>query len=107
MHVFLDVFTLDQVHVGSPVIGNKVEFLKEGVMLEAKFYGQNVFEVELPPFLELMVVKVEDLAPTSPMAATSRLATLETGAKIEVPMFIESGDVVRVDTIKNEYVQRI
>lgn len=104
--LFLDVTNLDQVMVPSSVVGNKVNYLKEGVELKASFYGDTVFSVELPQFLELMVAKTvseDDLGALS----RSKVIILETGAKIEVPPFIEIGDIIKVDTRTDEYIQRV
>lgn len=106
-HLFLDIDNLEQVLVGQEVIGNKVNYLKEGILVSSFFYGNTIFSIDLPHFLELMVVKTEGLDASSPMSASNRLAVLETGARIEVPMFIESGDVIKVDTKADEYIQRV
>ena len=106
-HVFLDIDNLDQVTVAHAVIGDKVNFVKEGVVLKAMFYGDTIFSVDLPQFLELTIVKTEDLPGKQNLSGTNKLAILETGAKVEVPMFIESGDVVKVDTHEAEFVQRV
>jgi elongation factor P len=106
-YLFLDVGSLDQVLVPSDIIGDKVNYLKEGIEIKSMFYGDSIFSVELPQFLELMVVKTELLEAASHVANADKLAILETGAKIEVPMFIESGDIVKVDTLTNEYIQRV
>ncbi|MBM3208559.1 MAG: elongation factor P [Chlamydiae bacterium] len=106
-YLFLDTGTLDQVLVPANVIGDKVNYLKEGIEIKSMFYGNSIFSVELPQFLELMVVKTELLEAASHVANADKVAILETGAKIEVPMFIESGDIVKVDTSSNEYIQRV
>ena len=106
-YLFLDVGNLDQVLVSSQVIGDKVNFLKEGIELKAMFYGDSIFSVELPQFLELIVVKTEESESAAHVANATKLAILETGAKVEVPMFIEAGDIIKVDTQTNEYVQRV
>ncbi|MBS3904310.1 MAG: elongation factor P [Simkania sp.] len=106
-YLFLDIGSLDQVIVPRDVIGDKVNYLKEGIEIKAMFYGDSVFSVELPQFLELMVVKAEDNENENPMANTGKIALLETGARIEVPLFVESGDVIKVDTQLNEYIQRV
>jgi elongation factor P len=106
-YLFLDVGSLEQVLVPSQIIGDKVNFLKEGIELKAMFYGQSIFSVELPQFLELMVVKTEESESAVHVANATKLAILETGAKVEVPMFIESGDIIKVDTQTNEYIQRV
>ncbi|MBS0621298.1 MAG: elongation factor P [Verrucomicrobia bacterium] len=106
-YLFLDVGNLEQVLVPASIIGDKVNFLKEGIELKAMFYGNAIFSVELPQFLELMVVKTEEGTSAAHVANATKFAILETGAKIEVPMFIESGDIVKVDTQTNEYIQRV
>jgi elongation factor P len=106
-YLFLDVGNLEQVLVPSAVITDKVNFLKEGTELKAMFYGDSIFSVELPQFLELMVVKTEESEAAVHVANATKLAILETGAKVEVPMFIESGDIIKVDTQTNEYIQRV
>ena len=106
-YLFLDVSHLDQVVVPRDVIGDKVNYLKEGIEIKAMFYGNSVFSVELPQFLELMVVKTEESDSENPMANATKVALLETGARIDVPLFIESGDIIKVDTQLNEYIQRV
>lgn len=104
--LFLDIGNLEQVLVPSPILADKVHFLKEGIQVKAMFYGDTIFAVELPQFLEIMVVKTEPNDNAARAASTKR-AVLETGAKLEVPLFIESGDVIKVDTQVNEYIQRV
>ncbi len=104
--LFLDVVNLEQVLVPSQIVGDKVNFLKEGVELKAFFYGDTIFAVELPQFLELMVAKTQTEEEGSASAGT-KMAILETGAKIEVPPFIETGDIIKVDTKTEEYIQRV
>lgn len=106
-YLFLDIGNLEQVLIPSPVIGNKVNYLKEGIELRAAFYGDMIYSVELPQFLELMVSKTEGDAEHLSMPNAVKLAILETGAKIEVPPFIEIGDIIKVDTKTDEYIQRV
>ena len=106
-YLFLDVKSLENVFINQDVIADVVDFLKEGVYVKARFYGDKIFSVELPQFLEFMVVKTESLDPSAPMSASNKRATLETGARLDVPMFIESGDVIKIDTQAKEYVQRV
>lgn len=106
-YLFLDIDNLEEVLVSTNVMGDKVHYLKEGVELKAMFYGETIFSLELPQFLELMVVKLEDMESKVSVSDASMIAVLETGAKVEVPLFIENGDVIKVDTHIGEYVQRI
>lgn len=105
-YLFLDIVELEIVQVPFKVVGEKVNFLKEGVELKAFFYGDVVSSVELPQFLELMVAKIQ-AGSEDKIGSTGRLATLETGADIEVPPFIEAGDIIKVDTKTEEYIQRV
>ena len=106
-YLFLDIGNLEQVLVSPDVIGDKVHYLKEGTELKAMFYGATIFSVELPQFLELMVVKTEDSNDAVHVANATKIAILETGARIEVPLFVESGDIIKADTQTNEYIQRV
>lgn len=104
-YLFLDVGNLEQVLVPSSVISDKVNFLKEGVEIKASFYGDTIFSVELPQFLELMISKIDTTG--GGKKEVVRVGTLETGAKIEVPPFIEVGDIIKVDTQTGDYIQRV
>ncbi len=106
-YLFLDVGNLEQVLVPAPVLGNKVHYLKEGIQVVAMFYGDTIFSVDLPQFLEIMVVKTEGGDQVGSGSGATKSAVLETGAKVSVPLFIESGDVIKVDTQVNEYIQRV
>jgi len=103
-YLFLDIGNLEQVLVPSAILANQVHYLKEGIQVKAMFYGDTIFAVELPQFLEIMVVKTEG---TDAASNSTKKAVLETGAKIDVPLFIESGDVIKVDTQTNDYIQRV
>jgi elongation factor P len=104
-YLFLDVGNLEQVLVPAHIVGEKVNYLKEGIEVKASFYGHTIFSIELPQYLELMIVKFE--SSTESISAGTKLASLETGAKIEVPSFIEIGDIIKIDTKTDEYIQRV
>jgi elongation factor P len=105
-YLFLDIGNLEQVLVPSGILADKVHYLKEGIQVKAMFYGETIFAIELPQFLEIMVVKTEGSEAPAGSSSTKK-AVLETGAKIDVPLFIESGDVIKVDTQTNDYIQRV
>jgi elongation factor P len=107
-YLFLDIDELETVRVPASVVGELVHYLKESTQVNATFYGDQVFALELPPFLELMVANTESgEQATVPMANVSKIAVLETGARLEVPPFIEAGDIIKVDTRTGEYIQRV
>ncbi len=106
-YLFLDVGNLEQVLVPAAIIGDKVNYLKEGTEIKAVFYGDAIFSVELPQFLELMVVKTQEAESAMRMSTATKTAVLETGATLEVPLFVEPGDVIKVDTETKECIQRV
>lgn len=106
-YIFLDVGNLEKVLVPEDIVGANINYLKEGIELKASMYGDTIFAVELPQFLELMVAKIEGEENRKAVANGTRVAILETGAHIEVPPFIEVGDIIKVDTKTDEYIQRV
>lgn len=106
-YLFLDIGNLEKVLVPKNIIGEKVNYIKEGIEVKAMFYGDTIFSIELPQFLELMIIKTEIDETMAQMSNATKTAYLETGAKIEVPLFIETGDIVKVDTFTSKYIQRV
>lgn len=106
-YLFLDIVSLEQVLVPVAIVGNRVNYLKEGGDVKGSFYGDTIFAIELPQFLELMVSKTEGDNGRASVPNATKIAVLETGAKIEVPPFIEVGDIIKVDTKTDEYIQRV
>ncbi len=99
-HIFLDLGTLELVKVDGSIVGKKSHYLKEGVEVKGAGFGATIFSLELPQFLEIMVASVSEKGGV-------RTAKLETGAEIEVPPFIDVGDVVKIDTKTGDYIQRV
>lgn len=106
-HMFLRVDNLDTLAVPEDVIGDRINYLKESVAVMASFYGEQVFSIELPQFLEIMIVDVDEDLEDSSWGKEMKKAELETGAAIYVPPFVEIGDIIKVDTYTDEYVQRV
>ena len=107
-YLFLDIGNLERVSIPPSVVATNVNYLKEGVDVKAFLYGTQVFSIELPQFLELMVSKIEEReGRAAAQANATRVAILETGARIEVPRFVEIGDIIKVDTTSDEYIQRV
>lgn len=106
-YLCLDIGNLEQVLVPGAIIGKHTNFLKEGVELKASFFGDTIFAIELPQFLELMVAKTEEEGKGKASANSTKVAVLETGARVEVPLFVEVGDIIKVDTTRDEYIQRV
>lgn len=99
-HIFLELGTLELVSVVGTIVGKQSHYLKEGVEVKGLGFGPTIFSLELPQFLEIMVASVSE-------KGGALVAKLETGADLEVPPFINVGDVVKIDTRTGEYVQRV
>lgn len=106
-YLFLDTGNLETILVSKEIIGDRVNYIKEGIEVKAKIYGDKIFSIELPQFLEIMVVKTDAHDSMSQLSGATKTAYLETGAEIQVPLFVEAGDIVKVDTASNEFVQRV
>jgi elongation factor P len=105
-YVFLELGTLNLVTVEGPIVGKKGQYLKEGTEVKGLGFGTSIFSVELPQFLELMVVSVSTNEGSGKQSG-ARIAKLESGAKVEVLPFIDVGDVIKVDTKSDEFIQRM
>ncbi|MEX1012164.1 MAG: elongation factor P [Waddliaceae bacterium] len=106
-YLFLDTDSLDKVLIPHQIVGSSSSYLKEGVCLKGLYFGDTVFGVQLPQFLELMVSQIEGEEEMGRVSNQQKEAVLETGAKVVVPFFIEVGDIVKVDTSSHEFIQRV
>ncbi|RLG30411.1 elongation factor P, partial [Methanosarcinales archaeon] len=85
----------------------KREFLKENIVVKMLFFNEKPVGIELPKTVDLEVVKTEPGVKGDTATGGSKPATLETGAVIQVPLFINEGDIIRVDTRTSEYIERV
>jgi len=104
---FMDLDTYDQIALAPGQVGDARDFLKENTEVEILFIDGNPVSVELPNFIELQVVKTDPGIRGDTATGGSKPATLETGAVIQVPLFLNEGDVVKVDTRSGEYLGRV
>lgn len=103
---FMDPTTFDQVEIPLKVVQNEVKFIKEGDSVDILFWGEQVLSIDLPPKVTLEVV---DTAPGVKGNSATNLykpAKLENGLELRVPLFINKGDKIRVDTRTSSYVER-
>src|SRR4029453_7517562 len=103
---FMDTETYEQIHMSSETLGDSVGFLKPEMTIRVEFYGPEAVGIELPQTVDLKVV--ETVPGIKGATATNQLkpATLETGVIVQVPPFIDEGDVIRVKTDSGEYLAR-
>jgi len=104
--VVMDNETYDQINLQKDHFDGKEKFLKDNMTLNVLLYGTEVIGVELPNHIELEVVDTEPGVRGDTATGATKNATLETGAVVQVPLFIEKGDLVRIDTRTGDYLER-
>jgi elongation factor P len=104
---FMDTETYEQPAVTEETLQEKVDYLKEGMVLSLSMDEGQPVEIDLPVTVDLEVVQTDPGVRGDTATGATKRATLETGLKIQVPLFIEEGDVVRVDTRTGEYLTRV
>src|SRR6188768_2822885 len=105
-YYFMDTSSYEQIHISSEALGESVNYLKAEMTIQVEFYGSEPVGIELPVTVDL---KVTDTAPGIKGATASaqvKPATLETGLVVQVPPFVNSGDLIRVSTDTGEYLSR-
>lgn len=104
---FMDVETYEQTPLNQSAIGDSMKFVKENMTVKIMSYKGNVFGIEPPTFVELAITKTEPGFKGDTATGATKPATVETGATIKVPLFVNEGDVIRVDTRTGEYMERV
>lgn len=105
-YVFMDTETYEQVTLTTEQLGDAPSYMKENMNIYIQFYQGQAIGVELPNTVELQVVHTEPGFKGDTAQGATKPATLETGLVIQVPLFVENGDVVKVDTRTGEYLSR-
>ncbi len=106
-YVFMDTETFDQLSLGKEQLGDGVNYLKEQMMIEILQWQGEILGIELPNFVELEVVETEPGIRGDTASGATKQAVLETGATVQVPLFVDVGDTLRIDTRTGEYMERI
>lgn len=106
LYYFMDTETYDQIPLNKEMLGDSFKFVKEETLCKVLSYKGSVFSVEPPFFIDLQVVETEPAVRGDTANNAMKNATLETGATIKVPMFIEEGEKIRIDTRVGEYMER-
>jgi elongation factor P len=106
-HVFMDTASYEQMHVDAATLGDTVNYLKEGDSVIVQMYKDAVVGVDLPAAVELQVTDTEPGVQGDRVSGARKPATLETGLTVQVPLFVNTGDRVKVDTRSGEYLTRV
>ena len=107
LYHFMDTETYEQTALAASALGDQVHYLKEGMELVLSSYEGEPIDVELPTTVEMEVVEAEMAIAGDTATGAMKKVRLETGLEVQVPLFIEQGDVIRVDTRTGEYVTRV
>ena len=106
LYYFMDTETWEQIPISADILGDSFKFVKENMVCKILSYKGNVFGVEPPNFVELKVTKTDPGFKGDTATNATKPATLETGAEIKVPLFIDEGEVIQIDTRTGEYMGR-
>ena len=106
LYYFMDTETWEQLPINASVLGDSFKFVKENMVCKILSYKGNVFGVEPPNFVELEVTKTDPGFAGNTATNATKPATVETGAEVKVPLFINEGEVIQIDTRTGEYLGR-
>ena len=106
LYYFMDQETYDQVPLTAELVQEAIKYIRENDVATVKFYQDNAFDVEAPNFVDLEVVETEPGVKGDTATNVTKAATVETGAVIQVPIFINEGERIQIDTRSGEYLGR-
>ena len=107
LYHFMDVETYDQIALSDDQVGDTLKFVKENEMVKILSHNNEVFAMEPPLFVELEITETEPGFKGDTSTGATKPATVETGALVYVPLFVEIGDVIKIDTRTGEYLSRV
>ncbi len=106
LYYFMDQETYEQMPLTHDQVEDAIQFMKENTMATVRFFKGAAFSVEAPNFVELQVTSTEPGFKGDTASNTTKPATVETGFTLQVPLFVETGDMLRIDTRTGEYMSR-
>ena len=107
LYNFMNVETYDQIAIGTDIVGDNMKFVKENEMCKVLSYNGSVFAIEAPLFVELEVTETEPGVKGNTATGATKPAIVETGAQVLVPLFVNTGDRLKIDTRTGEYLSRV
>lgn len=106
-YIFMDNDTYEQFHLNQEQLGDKIKYLKENMELDISIYQGRPIDIDLPTFVELKVEKTQPGIKGNTVSGGSKPATMETGLVVQVPLFINEGDTIKIDSRTDEYIERV
>ncbi len=107
LFTFMDIDNYEQPTLDASVLGDAVQYLTEGLEVKLTFNGDEPLEVELPTAVDLKVTEAQTGVKGDTATGATKLVTTETGVKVQVPLFVEAGNTIRIDTRSGEYLTRV
>ena len=107
LYYFMDVNTYDQIPLSSDMVGDSLKFVKENEMVKICSHKGQVFSIEPPLFVELEITETEPGFKGDTATGATKPAVVETGATVYVPLFVDQGDKIKIDTRTGEYLSRV
>lgn len=106
-YCFMDTETYEQPILNREALGDALNYLKEGLQVKLTFFEREPLEIELPTTVDLNIVEAEFAVKGDTATGANKMVTVETGLQVQVPLFVEKGDTIRVDTRDGSYVTRV
>lgn len=107
LYYFMDTETYEQPALSAAMLEDNVSYLKEGLEVKLTFYQDEAIEIEIPAAVELKVVQADAGVRGDTATGANKLVTTETGLKVQVPLFVNEGDSIKVDTRSGAYLTRV
>jgi len=107
LYYFMDPESFEQIPVEKDAVAEAIPYIRENDMVMMKFYQEKPFSIEAPNFVELKVVETEPAVKGDTATNVTKPATVETGAVVNVPVFVNEGDVIKIDTRSGDYLSRV
>jgi elongation factor P len=106
-YIFMNTETYDQVPLSDNIFKEASRFIKENEVIKVLFHGKDAVDIEIPPHVNLVITDTEPGMKGDTVTGATKTAVLETGLSIQVPLFLNEGDKVRIDTRTGAYVERV
>ena len=106
-HVFMNTKNYDQIEISNKIIADEIKFIKEGLNVDVDFIEEEVIGINPPLFVNLKVIKSDPGIKGNTATGATKPATLETGFTLNVPLFINENDILKIDSRTGEYIERV
>ena len=106
-YYFMNIATYEQIHLNKTILGDNILFLSSNIVIKVDFYDENPVGIQIPNTVELEVMETEPGLKTATASSVNKPAKLETGLIVQVPIFVNTGEKIRIDTNEGTYLERV